>query len=354
VDGPNSYEYALSSPTQWIDPEGTQVGKNRNWQEVPGAEAALAGFEKWHKACLDSLCLLPEGWSVIGTEWASAGSETYEIFGGRLGRFYVGKTVEVAKVAYVLGGNIVGPIVDLRGEHEREFLLAPALRLVKGDYTRIEAASKIMYSENKGWLVEWWEVGPYTPGKGLWTGPSGRAESTISPIEFVGQGLATRAGRFLAGAGPRLAGARLMAGFSEGAKRAIRGPWRVFGNNLKLLRNPRTRYGIRNIFWDPRNFKAVSQQYWRISGGAQGKSLQHLFFQNQTTWISQGLRNAGFNLLEIPAGLNTWMGGRLARELTFRATVLGMAGGSGYGAYRGTRLLTDPLILGTTDEPRRD
>ncbi|XHX76331.1 MAG: SpvB/TcaC N-terminal domain-containing protein [Stenomitos frigidus ULC029] len=131
-------------------------------------------------------------------------------------------------------------------------------------------------------------------------------------------------------------------GLVEGTRRVIGGPWRAFGNNLRLLRNPRTQYGIRNIFWDPRNFNNVSKQYWRISGGAQGKSLQHLFFQNQSRWIPQGLRNAGFNLLEVPNSLNTWMGDRLTRELGFRLTVSGILGGTGYGAYSGTSWLTQP------------
>lgn len=70
------------------------------------------------------------------------------------------------------------------------------------------------------------------------------------------------------------------------------------------------------FFYDPRNFKTISREYWEARGGAGGKSLHHWLF-SQKSKIPAGFRNAGFNLLELPAmrgvfhhslGLNQWMG----------------------------------------------
>jgi hypothetical protein len=72
-------------------------------------------------------------------------------------------------------------------------------------------------------------------------------------------------------------------------------------------------------------------------------ALHHLWFQNQSRWVPEGLRNAGFNLLEIPSSLNTWMGGRLGRELTFRGVVTGILAGTGIGSYKATSGIMDWL-----------
>jgi hypothetical protein len=125
----------------------------------------------------------------------------------------------------------------------------------------------------------------------------------------------------------------------------MKGPWRPSGNTWRLIRNKRVKYNWKNIFWDARDFKTkVSPQYWRASKGANGNSLQHLWAMNKTKWVPEGFRNAGFNLLEVPASLNTWMGGRRSREWAFRAGVAYLmkdtletsyAGGN----YMGQRLL---------------
>ena len=73
--------------------------------------------------------------------------------------------------------------------------------------------------------------------------------------------------------------------------------------------------------------------------------MHHLFFQNQSQWIPRGLRNTGFNLLEIPGPLNNWMGGRLGREWAFRGLISSILGGTGYGSYR----LTDSFL--NNDDP---
>jgi RHS repeat-associated protein len=70
----------------------------------------------------------------------------------------------------------------------------------------------------------------------------------------------------------------------------------------------------RQFFWNSRRFQAVSRAYWRANGPANGRSLHHWLLPQRWNFIPQGLRNAGFNLLELPKvlpgnlGLNQWMG----------------------------------------------
>jgi hypothetical protein len=110
---------------------------------------------------------------------------------------------------------------------------------------------------------------------------------------------------------------------------------RLLSNTGRLLRNSRVRYSMSNMFWDNRNFRAVSQQYWRRSGGAGTQHLHHIWVQNQTRWVPKGVRNSGINLMELPAGINRWAGGRRAREITIRGTVAGLGAGS---FYQGTQI----------------
>lgn len=109
---------------------------------------------------------------------------------------------------------------------------------------------------------------------------------------------------------------------------------RAFSNTGKLLFNPRLKYSLQNLFYDNRTYNAVQKQYWRVSRGANGNNLHHWLFQNQSTWIPQGLRNSGLNLLELPASINNWAGGRLGRELTIRLSVAGTLGATFYGGAR--------------------
>jgi hypothetical protein len=153
-------------------------------------------------------------------------------------------------------------------------------------------------------------------------------------------GVAIPAAReFVGGAVETVRGATVS--LRRGVSLAADGPWRPVGNTWRMLRSNRIRYGPRNIFYDSRTFGAVSTQYWRVSRGAQGKALHHWLVQNQSRWVPRGLRNAGINLLEVPAGLNTWMGGRLLREAGFRVAVLSTLGATGYTSYSLTRAVTD-------------
>ena len=112
----------------------------------------------------------------------------------------------------------------------------------------------------------------------------------------------------------------------------------------------------RRFFWDPRDFKSeISPKYWAPRGGAKGRALHHWLLPQKARWIPQGLRNAGFNLIELPSlrgvfhrslSLNTWMGwapywrGRTwehfkaaAVENVIRGGIPVVGGGVGYGTY---------------------
>ena len=162
--------------------------------------------------------------------------------------------------------------------------------------------------------------------------------------DFVLGGAISLAGPVLRGIG-----APVLEGASQMFNRAIGGNWRAFGNTWRMLANPRIQYTWRNIFRNPNAFENVSKQYWRVSGGADGKALHHLWFQNQSQWVPQGLRNAGFNLLEIPGSLNTWMGGRLAREWAFRGIVASILAPTAFGSYKAT----SELLEGDDNDERR-
>ena len=92
----------------------------------------------------------------------------------------------------------------------------------------------------------------------------------------------------------------------------------VAGASLYLLwagASSATSGALQRFFYDPRTFPTISRQYWQQFGPAAGRSLHHWLIPQKWTWIPQGIRNAGFNLLDMPAiagtsvgGLNQWMG----------------------------------------------
>lgn len=125
------------------------------------------------------------------------------------------------------------------------------------------------------------------------------------------------------------------------------GPWRPFSNKLSLLRNPRSPYNIRNIFSDDRPFRNVTSQYWRASGGARGNSLQHTFALNSGN-MPRWFRNAGFNLVEVPGRINSWMGANTLRNLMFRGQVLTSMGIGGSIGGWGTKGVLD-FVFGDGD-----
>ena len=116
--------------------------------------------------------------------------------------------------------------------------------------------------------------------------------------------------------------------------------------------------GLRQFFWDSRAWSTVSREYWR--GSAAGRTLHHWLIPQKASWVPQGLRNAGFNLLRMPASpkirnldVNRWMGfaqspkwswanrwlDKIAAPLlenAIRFAIPGSLGGAGYaGSYVG-------------------
>ncbi len=108
------------------------------------------------------------------------------------------------------------------------------------------------------------------------------------------------------------------------------------------------------FFYDSRSFAQIGREYWATNGPAAGRSLHHWLIPQRTTWLPEGFRNAGFNLLELPAlrgtlhpslGLNQWMGfarnwgpssARQAAlvENAIRLGVPAAAAGAGYAGYQ--------------------
>jgi RHS repeat-associated protein len=125
-----------------------------------------------------------------------------------------------------------------------------------------------------------------------------------------------------------------------------------------LLQGPHAETGARSftrVFWDPRSFRGeISPEYWAARGAAEGRSLHHWMIPQRAAWAPEGLRNAGWNLLELPAfrgvfhrslGLNQWMGfarnwgpphawRAAAVENSIRVGIPTAAGGAGYGGYK--------------------
>jgi RHS repeat-associated protein len=101
------------------------------------------------------------------------------------------------------------------------------------------------------------------------------------------------------------------------------------------------------FFYDNRAFSSVSRKYWSANGPAAGRSLHHWLIPQKAKWVPQGIRNAGFNLMELPSiintpfgGLNQWMG--MSRSpwapVVDWGIRLGVPASIGGAAYAGGRL----------------
>jgi hypothetical protein len=121
---------------------------------------------------------------------------------------------------------------------------------------------------------------------------------------------------------------------------------------------------FRRFFYDARDFKqAISREYWETRRPANGRSLHHWLFPQRATWIPEGIRNAGFNLLELPAyrgvfhrslALNQWMGlapnwrglrsaAAIATENGIRVTLPVAGGMVMYGGYKAGNFTIESL-----------
>ncbi|MFW6154291.1 MAG: RHS repeat-associated core domain-containing protein [Planctomycetota bacterium] len=120
---------------------------------------------------------------------------------------------------------------------------------------------------------------------------------------------------------------------------------------------------LSRFFYDPRTFKTISHGYWqRFSTPHVGRSLHHWLIPQKCKSIPVGIRNAGFNLLNMPKilqgniTLNTWMGFAInwggRRALAAMFTTWGvriLIPASVLGAYHATRWAANEVTEDTID-----
>jgi RHS repeat-associated protein len=115
---------------------------------------------------------------------------------------------------------------------------------------------------------------------------------------------------------------------------------------------------VSRFCYDDRPFRTISREYWEANGPAEGSSLHHWLFPQSATWVPQGIRNAGFNLMELPpiidtpfGGLNQWMGmsgspWAPTADWVIRLAVPGSLAGAAYGGGRIGQSIFDPVVVG--------
>jgi RHS repeat-associated protein len=100
-----------------------------------------------------------------------------------------------------------------------------------------------------------------------------------------------------------------------------------FGQATRGAASALAESGTARFFYDNRRFAAISREYWN-GIPANGASLHHWGIPQRAAWVPQGVRNAGWNLVELPAlnglvhptlSVNTWMG--FARNWGGRAAI---------------------------------
>ena len=92
------------------------------------------------------------------------------------------------------------------------------------------------------------------------------------------------------------------------------GAWALTGSGAGIV----SRGGFTSIvrfFNDPRKWSKISKEYWTPRGGAGTSSLDHWLITksfSKRNEISPGVANAGFNLVEMPQVMNSFLGGFVA------------------------------------------
>jgi RHS repeat-associated protein len=113
-----------------------------------------------------------------------------------------------------------------------------------------------------------------------------------------------------------------------GGASAARGALAMGGRSGSLA--TRLARGLRRFGSDSRRYSSVSRQYWGARGGAGGKHLHHWGIPQRA-----GGPSAGWNLMELPGGLNSWMGYSGAGRVVEGAIRAGVPGSLAAGAYLG-------------------
>src|ERR1051326_4958967 len=97
------------------------------------------------------------------------------------------------------------------------------------------------------------------------------------------------------------------------------------------------------FFYDKRKWDTIRHAYWAARGGSDGMHLHHWFFP-QRAGIPEGIRNAGWNLIEIPGWLNSTMNGRGIGnyiEWGLKALIPASGAGAGYVGWTTASYLLD-------------
>jgi hypothetical protein len=130
----------------------------------------------------------------------------------------------------------------------------------------------------------------------------------------------------------------------QSIKTAVRGmTYRPSGNLGALIEQNGLLSELRRLFYDNVG-KWARTRYWRAGGGAGGRQLHHWLFPDRWKWVPNGLRQAGFNLMELSRGLNWRLGLGPTRELKewlFRIAVMLILAAEEWAVVASTRALVE-------------
>jgi len=88
------------------------------------------------------------------------------------------------------------------------------------------------------------------------------------------------------------------------------GSWALTGSGAGIVGRAGLT-GVANFFSNADKFRKISRAYWAARGGANGMSLDHWFFSQaagRSGAVAESIVNGGWNLVEMPAAWNTWLG----------------------------------------------
>jgi len=125
------------------------------------------------------------------------------------------------------------------------------------------------------------------------------------------------------------------------------GSWALTGSGAGIVGRAGLT-GVANFFSNANKFRNISRGYWAARGGANGMSLDHWMISQaagRSGAVSESIVNGGWNLLEMPASWNTWLGFAPnwggtqaamanAARLGIQMGVPGIAAASGYAGYQ--------------------
>jgi RHS repeat-associated protein len=292
-DSPAVYSYAMQNPINYIDPNGEVLPLI--------AAAVIIG------------ALIGAGYCIYDA-YSHPDSNKYDGWGA------------LKVIPYTFGGAAIGGAAVVGGE---------SVLAVGGTGIFAAEGTAVTLTATQSFLL--YGTASATTGAIGRTGFNAMFPEYVDPVSA-----GSVAGDFVLGGGLRVFGPAikefaepLIGGARQMFQRSAAGPWRIFGDTWRLIRPRSTfKYSVKNIFSDSRTWNAIQKQYWR--GQANGNSLQHLWTLRTNGVLPQQFRNAGWNLIEVPKTLNTWMGDSLARNLAFRGIVASILAATGTLSYTAT------------------